>query len=225
MPDENIEQPGLVRKVLSEQIKERLIEEILSKKYQAGEKLGESALANRFGVSQAPVREALKSLAEMGFVTVEPYKGTTVRTMTKEDVWEAFTVRAALESLAAGIAAEKITDEELAELEQIVNEMITAAEDGDIYLRVGINNRFHEKIIEISQHKLIIQLSKSLRFASWSHSTGTFTSMTPVEIATRHKVLLKPLKEHNSEEAARVMHEHIEKSALSMLEHWNLERP
>lgn len=220
MAVENIEQQGLVKKVLSEQIKERLIEEILNKKYQAGDKLVESALANRFDVSQAPVREALKSLAEMGFVTVEPYKGTTVRTMTKEDLWEAFTVRAALESLAAGITAEKITDEELAELEQMVNEMIKAAEKGDIYLRVSINNRFHEKIIELSQHKLIIQLSNSLRFASWSHSTGTFTSMTPVEIATRHKALLKPMREHNSEEAAKVMREHIERSSLSMLEHW-----
>ncbi len=220
MAAENMEPSGLVKKVLSEQIKERLIEDILNKKYEAGDKLAETALASRFGVSQAPVREALKSLAEMGFVTVEPYKGTTVRTMTKEELWEAYTVRAALESLAAGIAAEKITDEELEELEQMVNDMIQAAEEGDMYLRVDINNRFHERIIEISQHKLIMQLSKSLRFASWSQSTGTFTSMTSVEIATRHKKLLKPLREHNSEEAAKVMKEHIERSSQSMLEHW-----
>lgn len=217
---ENTERPTLVKKVLSEQIKELLIEDILSKKYEAGDKLVESALASQFGVSQAPVREALKSLAEMGFVTVEPYRGTTVRRMTKEDLWEAYTVRAALESLAAGIAAEKITDEQLEELDQMVDEMIKAAESGDIHLRVNINSRFHEKILEISEHKLILQLSNSLRFASWSHSTGTFTSMSPVEIATRHKALLKPLREHNADEAARVMREHIEKSSRSMMEHW-----
>ncbi len=220
METKNNDQSTLVKKVLSEQIKEQLIEDLLNKKYVAGDKLVESALAKRFGVSQAPVREAMKGLVEMGFVTVEPYKGTTVRSITKEEMWEIFTVRAALESLAAGIAAEKIIPEQIVELEGLVNEMIKAAEAGDILKRAEINNLFHEKVITISEHKLIMRLSKSMRFASWSHTTGTFTSMSSYEIASRHRKIINALKKHDPEEASKVMREHIECSARSMLENW-----
>lgn len=220
MGTENNDQSMLVRRVLSEQIKERLIEDLLNKKYRPGDKLVESALAKKFGCSQAPVREAMKGLVEMGFVTVEPYKGTTVRSITKAEMWETFTVRAALESLAAGIAAEKITPDQIAELEGLVNDMIKAAEEGDIIKRAEINNQFHDEIIKISDHKLIMRLSRSLRFASWSHTTGTFTSMSSVEIASRHKAIIKAFENHDSEAAAKIMREHIERSSRSMLENW-----
>ncbi|MHB1394092.1 MAG: GntR family transcriptional regulator [Clostridia bacterium] len=217
---ETDDQSILIKKVLSERIKEQLIEDLLNKKYKSGDKLVESTLAKRFGVSQAPVREALKALVEMGFVTIEPYKGTTVRTMTKAEMWETFTVRAALESLAAGIAAEKITPDEITKLEGLVDEMIKAAEEGDLIKRTDINNQFHEEIIRISGHKLIMRLSRSMRFANWSHTTGTFTSMSSVEIASRHKEIIRIFKKHNSEEAAAVMREHIEHTASTMLENW-----
>jgi DNA-binding GntR family transcriptional regulator len=210
----------LKKKVLSEQIKEQLIAELMNKKYVPGDKLVESAIAKRFGVSQAPVREAMKGLAEMGFVTVEPYKGTTVRSMSKEDVWETLTVRAALESLAAGIAAEKITPEEVSTLERLANEMVEAAKAGDSARREKINIKLHDEIIRISGHKLIMRLSNSLRFASWSQASGTFTTMNTIEIASRHKKLIEPLKNHDSDGAARAMREHIEASARSMLENW-----
>lgn len=216
-------QPMLVKKVLSEQIKEQLIADLLNKKYIPGDKLVESAIAKRFGVSQAPVREAMKGLIEMGFVTVEPYKGTTVRLMSKEEIWETLTVRAALESLAAGIAAEKITPEQVAELEELTDAMVKAAEAGDFHQREEINIKLHDEIIRISGHKLIRRLSNSLRFASWSHATGTFTTMDSVEIASRHKKLIDPLRNHDSERAAKVMREHIEVSARSMLKNWKEE--
>lgn len=210
----------LVKKVLSEQIKEQLIEDLMNKKYKAGDKLVESALAKRFGVSQAPVREAMKGLVEMGLVTVEPYKGTTVRKMTKEDIWETFTVRAALESLAAGMAAAKITPEQIAKLESLVEDMIKAAEAGDVLKRAEINNSFHDEIIKISGHNLIIRLSNTLKFGSWSLTTGTLTSMNSVEIASRHKKIIDPLRNHDSEGAAKAMRKHIEHSAESMLGNW-----
>lgn len=218
--DENNGQFILVKKVLSEQIKEQLIEDLLNKKYKPGDKLIESSLAKQFGVSQAPVREALKALAEMGFVTVEPYKGTTVRSMTKDELWETFTVRAALESLAAGIAAEKITDKQIGELEALVDKMIKTAEAGDVFERAQINNQFHSEILNISGHKLIMKLSNSMRFTTWSHATGTFTTMGSVEIAKRHNAIIDALKRHDSEAASRIMREHIERSARSMLENW-----
>jgi len=217
---DNIDHDILKKKVLSEQIKEKLISEIMNNKYAPGDKLVESTIAKRFGVSQAPVREAIKGLAEMEFVTVEPYKGTTVRSMTKEDIWEMYTVRAALESLAAGIAAEKITPEQVTELECLVDEMIKAAKEGDVPLREEINIKLHNEILRISGHKLIMRLSKSFRFASWSHASGTLSTMDTIEIAIRHKKIIEPLKNHDPKGASIAMREHIEATAQSMLKNW-----
>jgi DNA-binding GntR family transcriptional regulator len=71
----------LTRTVLSEQIKEQLMEDIFHKKYKAGDRIVESALARELGVSQASVREALRSLIAMGFLENEPFKGTAVRSL------------------------------------------------------------------------------------------------------------------------------------------------
>ena len=209
---------GLVKKVLSEQIKEQLLEDLLQKKYKAGDRLVESAIAREFNVSQAPVREAIKGLVEMELLESEPYKGITVRSFSIEDLWEIFSVRAALESLAASIAAEKITPEEIQTLEELLEHMIDAAKDGDVVKRTAYNNQFHDTIIKASGNKLIYRLARNLRFASWSHATGALTSMDPVGIAARHQVIIDSLKSGNSEEAAHVMRAHIENSSRSLLE-------
>lgn len=210
----------LVKKVLSEQIKEQLIDDILSKKYLAGDKLVESTIAKRFGVSQAPVREAMKGLIEMGLITIEPYKGTTVRSMSKDDLWEMLGVRASLESMAAGIAAEKITPEEIVELERLAENMIKAAEAGNVKEREAINVELHNTILRISGHKLIMRLSNSLRFANWSQASGTYTTMDSIKLAKRHKEVIDFIKAHDSEGAAKAMREHHEISGRSMLETW-----
>ncbi len=198
--------------VLSEHVKGILIENILSGKYKPGDRLVESTLAHTFGVSQSPVREAIKSLAEMGFVTVEPYKGTTIREISNRDIWEVFTVRAALESMAAGIAAKKATPEEIDRLESILQRMIATAEDNDDVQRMRINDEFHDEIMRISGHQYIIKLSQNLRFASWSHLKGSFYVTDSMHIAKRHKKIVDAIKAHDSALAEKLMREHIEEN-------------
>jgi len=210
-------QEKLLRRVFSEQIKDQLIDDIIHRRYLPGDRLVESTLAKKFGVSQAPVREALKSLAEMGFITIEPYKGTTVRKMTREEISEMLSVRSVLESYAAGLCAKKITQAEIEKLEEIVANMIKAAEEGDVDRRTEYNHMFHDEIIRISGHLLIRKLSNSLRFASWSHTTGVFTSMDPLSIAKRHMAIMEPIKAHDSEGAETAMREHIMRSLESLL--------
>ncbi|MGM0432324.1 MAG: GntR family transcriptional regulator [Spirochaetota bacterium] len=218
MPKRTSSRNGFVKKVLSEQIKEQLMEDLLHKKYEAGDRLVESAIAREFSVSQAPVREAIKSLVEMGLLDAEPYKGITVRSFSNEDLWEVFTVRASLESLAASIAAKKISNKEISQLETILENMIKAAKSGDVVKRTAFNNQFHDLIIKASGHKLIYRLSRNLRFASWSHTTGTLSSMDPVNIAARHTLIIDSLRKRDAEEASKVMNAHIIHSAKNLLE-------
>jgi DNA-binding GntR family transcriptional regulator len=198
--------------ILSEQIKSQLIEEIMSDRIESGDRLIESSLAKRFGVSQSPVREALKGLAEMGLVVQEPYKGTTVRAISDEDIYEAFTVRAALESLAAEQAARVCTPEDIDRLENIIIEMEEAASKGDDNWRFKANNAFHDEIIRISGHRLVARLSKQLVFIDWSRLKALRYEEQSLYFARRHRIILDALRAGNSDLARKSMREHIEEN-------------
>ena len=208
----------LVRTVLSEQIKETIIERILTKHYLPGDRLIESALAKELGVSQAPVREAIKSLTAMGFLDSKHYKGITVRSFSLRDFWEIYTVRALLESYAVGIAAERITPKEIEKLENILEKMVRAGEKGDIIRRTMLNIEFHETIIRYSGHSLILHLYQSMKFGSWSAMTGNLSHMDPVEMASRHRKIIDVLREGDSEKACMLMRQHIERSTEPVIE-------
>jgi DNA-binding GntR family transcriptional regulator len=210
--------PGFVKKVLSEQIKEQLIEDLLHKKYKPGDRLVESSIAREFNVSQAPVREAIKSLVEMELLDFEPYKGITVKAFTSEDLQEVFMVRASLESLAAKQAVKNITAKEIENLEEILENMLEAAKNGDVGKRTAFNYQFHEAVIKASGNKLIGRLSRNLRFAAWSHASGTLTSMDHIGIAKRHSLIIESLRSGDPEQAEKVMREHIMNSFNAMLE-------
>src|SRR5205814_7968135 len=92
-------------------------EAIVSGELEPGTVLRQEQLSERFQVSRTPVREALRRLAALGLVSFVPNRGVRVRTISREELHEAFMVRAELESLATEVAAGKITEEELAELE------------------------------------------------------------------------------------------------------------
>ncbi|HBY95342.1 MAG TPA: GntR family transcriptional regulator, partial [Chloroflexi bacterium] len=92
------------RRVLREEIKERLMDAILRGSYQPGDRIVETRIAQDFGVSQAPVREAIRDLELMGFVESTPFKGASVRALNRAELGEVYPVRAALEAVAARLA-------------------------------------------------------------------------------------------------------------------------
>lgn len=206
------------RTILSEQIKEQLIEDIFHRKYKPGDRIVESALARELNVSQASVREALRNLIAMGFLESEPFKGITVRSFTSKDLMEVYTVRITLETLAAQTATQRITEEELAGLEKIVDEMIAAGKEGDIQKRTHLNIEFHEKLVQASGNKLILQLLNYMRFGNWSIMTGNLSEMDPVFIASRHRILIEALRSRDPDRVAQAIREHIESTGKPISE-------
>ncbi len=93
------------RSNLREQIKDVILQRIVEGSYEPGSRLVETRIAQELGVSQAPVREALRDLEQVGCVVHEPYRGCSVRAFSAEELMDAFPVRAALEALAARLAA------------------------------------------------------------------------------------------------------------------------
>ena len=108
------------RRVFREEIRERLIADILSGRLAPGTRIVETRLAQQFGVSQGPVREALRDLALFGFVVSSPFRGTQVREISTDDLLEIYPIRAALEGVAARTAASRIDTATLKKLEDLI---------------------------------------------------------------------------------------------------------
>jgi DNA-binding GntR family transcriptional regulator len=198
------------RVVLSDRVKEYIVEAVLSGQLKPGERIVESSLARDLGVSQAPVREAIRDLVLLGFLESEPYKGTSVRSFSYEELWETYTVRAALESLAARLAATHLTDDDADRLQGILDEMMEAARQHDRDRLIELDNRFHETILRISRNQTLHRLWKTLQFGTWSIVTYRKSSYDPAYLAARHVELLAALKTGDPEEAAHAMQHHIE---------------
>lgn len=205
-----VEDRHIPRIVLSDRVKEFIVEAVLSGELKPGERIVESSMARELGVSQAPVREAIRDLVLLGFLESQPYKGTSVRSFTPEELWETYTVRAALESLAARLAATHLTGDDIEALQCILDEMMEAANRQDLDRLLQLDNHFHETILQISRNKTLYQLWKTLQYGTWSIVTYRMSSYDPAYLAARHQDLLDALKSRDPEKAMHAMQHHIE---------------
>ncbi len=201
---------ALGRVVLGDQVIKYVIEAIMSGEFQPGDRVVASSLARRLGVSQAPVREAIRDLVLLGFLETEPFKGTSVRSFTPKELYEVYTVRAALESLAARLAAERLTNEDVQALQRTLEKMIHAAQEQDEEGMVRLDNRFHETVLQISDNQLLYQLWQTLQFGYWTIVTARSSSYDLEELARRHEALLDALASRDPQNAAVAMQRHIE---------------
>ncbi|MFJ9866508.1 GntR family transcriptional regulator [Streptomyces sp. NPDC101165] len=141
-----------------ERVLATLRQDIIAGRLGPGERLVERELAERFGVSRVPVREAIRALVAEGFVLFESARRTVVRRLTPTDVQELFELREALEVYAAGLAAARVTPEALAELRGLLAEAATATNDGDGEAITDINTRFHDRILAMAGNSLLISV-------------------------------------------------------------------
>lgn len=203
----------MVRRVLRDEIREQLIDDILSGRLKPGTRIVETRLAQEFGVSQAPVREALRDLELFGFVTSSPFRGTQVREISPEDVVEIYPVRAVLEAVGAYAAATRIDDETLAKLEGLIGAMRAAAATNDHRAHVDADYAFHQMIIKASGNRTLQHLWQTMRLAMTTSVTHAMTQLTHrslQEIGERHVPVLAALRARDPGRAEAAMRRHIE---------------
>lgn len=201
------------RRVLREEVREAVIDEILSGRLAPGTRIVETQLAKQFGVSQAPVREALRDLALFGFVVCSPFRSTYVRQISTTDLLKSYPVRAALESVAAREAAAIIDEETLAKLEEHIATMRRAAEANDHRAHVDADFAFHHTIIKASGNEMLEHVWQSMRLATTTlvtHSMMQMTHRSMGEIGERHVVVLEALRSRDPLAAETAMRRHIE---------------
>src|SRR5512132_435842 len=121
----------ILRSVLSDQIKNRLLQGIMAGRYPPGSRIVETRAAREYGTSQAPVREALRDLEGLGVVEIHAFRGARVRHPSRAELLEAYAVRCELEALGVRLALPRLTAESLAHLEGLLAAIHRAAADGD----------------------------------------------------------------------------------------------
>ena len=147
---------------LREKIVDYLKESIIKGHLKPGERIAEPELAEKFGVSRTPVREALRQLESEGFLTVLPRKGATVSPITDKDVQEFYAIKSLLEGYAARIACERMTEKDVRRMEELNEQMKVFAENEDVKSFFKCDNRFHDVFLKACGNDKLYNLVHSL---------------------------------------------------------------
>jgi DNA-binding GntR family transcriptional regulator len=200
---------SVTRVVLREQVKELILERIVSGAYNPGERLVETRIASELGTSQAPVREALRDLELLRFVESEPFRGARVREVSLEELVEIYPVRAALEEVAAREAAKRL-DGQIDALEAEVEAMHTAADANDLHAQVEHDVAFHRLIVEASGNQVLLETWLALRIEARTIVTALRTGLDGHAIAELHRPVLEAFRARDAELAANTLRRHLE---------------
>ena len=198
------------RRMLRDQVKSYLTDAILRGVYKPGERLIETRVAQQLGVSQAPVREAIRDLEVLGLLKSEPFRGASVRQLSTEDLTEIYPVRAALEGVAARAAVTRLTEDDFAHLAELLDKMLAAATSADRRSFTESNVAFHRVIVEASGNRTLINLWNTLQLSTWTLFTAVYSGHDLIELAERHRVVLETLRTRDPRRAEQIMHSHLE---------------
>ena len=205
-------------KPLREVVYETLREAIRNGALTPGERLMEIQLAEELGVSRTPVREAIRKLELERFVVMLPRRGTYVANLSLKDINEVFEIRAALDGLAAGLAAERITEEELEQMERLLVEIADCIEQHNNQKIVEADEAFHDLLYRASRNERLVGIICNLR--------EQFTRFRSVSInypgrlqntLEEHRQLVEAIAQRNPEAAQQKAREHIENAEQTLL--------
>jgi DNA-binding GntR family transcriptional regulator len=146
------------RAALHEQVAHRLRQMLVEGRIAPGAKLNERELSELLNVSRTPLREAIKMLAAEGLVELVPNRGAIAVSLTEADVLNTFEVMAGLEAQSGELAAERITPQELAEIQAMHFEMLAAYTRRDLSVYYTINARIHNAISGAARNPVLAQV-------------------------------------------------------------------
>lgn len=214
-------QPAISRSVLSDQVRDRLLEAIVTGEYPPGSRIVETRVARAFGTSQAPVREALRDLEALGVVELTPFRGARVRRPTRDELLEAYGVRAELEALGARLALPRLGDADLAELAGYVDEMQEAARVGDSHAEALADARFHGRVIEIAGNRTLERVWRTLEPFPRTYITLVVPGADRKRIADLHPPVLKALRRRDADAAAEAFRRHFREAGTMLGQLWS----
>jgi DNA-binding GntR family transcriptional regulator len=207
---------SISRSVLSDQVKDRLLQAILAGRYPPGSRIVETRAAREFGTSQAPVREALRDLEALGVVEIAAFRGARVRHPTAAELLEAYAVRAELEALGVVLALPRLTDANLEELQRHLDAMRRAAAEEDVHAEASADASFHGRLVELANNATLLRVWRLLEPFSRTYITIVVPGADGRRIAELHAPILEALRSGDPQMTADAIRRHFA-DAQSML--------
>ncbi len=206
-------------KPLREIVFEHLREAILTGKLEPGQRLMEVQLAEQLGVSRTPVREAIRKLELEALVVMIPRKGAYVADVSLKDIIEVLEIRAALEGLAASLAAERMSDDDLERLEVISYEFNASLESDNVEDMVEKDVAFHDLIFQSTNNQKLVQINNSLREQVYRFRVTYLSDVdTSKKLVQEHEQIIDALLKRDSKLAMEHAMDHIENAENFIIE-------
>ena len=201
---------GIVSPALYQQVAERLRTRIFAHELPPGSWIDEQALAQEYGISRTPLREALKVLAAEGLVMLKPRRGCYVTELSEQDLDEIFPVMALLEGRCAAQAAQKASAGDLARLEKIHEQLETHAKSGDADRFFEANHNFHAALQELAGNRWLSQLiDETRKMLKLTRRDSLRLEGRLKQSLAEHRAILKAFRQRDSDAVGRLMHEHL----------------
>lgn len=201
----------LVKKTsYGEEIRQILLDAIMSGELKPGERIVETRWAKKLGVSQAPVREAIKQLESVGLVDNVPFQGAFVSEITVRDVCDAYLVRIQLEELGMHDAVKCVNDDNIIPIENALEEMEKAAKAKDFNTYIDEDVKFHQLIIELSPNKFLRRMWNVFNIREWTVIGTRLSQFDLDELSKRHNAIFNALKNRDEEKLIHESRHHIE---------------
>ena len=212
------------RSTIQDNVVDQLRSLILNHYFKPNQRLRQIELAELLGVSRTPIREALVKLASEGLITFSPYKGASVAEFSVEDLNEIYSVRIALESYAAYLAAERISDEQIDELDRLLLQMRRVLETRDSQSLLKLNRQFHTGIYSAAREKRLLDLINSYIDQAEVYRRIFVNLEDSREEMVKHEEILIALRAHDSQRAEERTRFHLLRTVGELTDFLNSER-
>jgi DNA-binding GntR family transcriptional regulator len=199
---------SLAPRALYEEVAELLRQRIFRHELEPGSWIDEAKLAQEYGISRTPLREALKVLAAEGLVTMKVRRGAYVTEVSEQDLAEVYHLLSLLESDAAAVVAERTTDVELKELQKLHKELEAAVRDRERFF--AVNERFHMRLLELAGNRWRNQMVADLRKVMKLNRHNSLLKAGRVEESLHeHRAVMEALARREPEAVRQRMQEHF----------------
>ena len=201
------------RKVFREEIRNAIREAIFSRELKPGDRIIETYWAKELGVSQGPVREAIRDLEAMGLVETVPFKGSRVRSLTEKDIRDNYSVRICLESKSIRDAIQNLDDDALealgSNLQSILEEMDESAGQGDLRAFTEQDAAFHRAIINATENQVLLRLWEQCNMRNWYTVSALTDAKSLKKLQVGHQKLTNAICRRNLKEATTTLEDHL----------------
>ena len=175
-----------------------------------GERLMELQLAAKLGVSRTPIREAIRMLEQEGLAITIPRKGAIVAGMTEKDMQDVLEIREALEELSVQVACDKITEEEIAELQKNMKNFEHSLKSGDLKKMAQADVEFHDVIYRATDNPKLISMLNNLREQMYRYRVEYLKNpQNHEQLLKEHEAIYKGIVEKDKDAVTEMIRKHI----------------